>query len=192
MTQRRDLKRRVRARQARTGESYVTALRHVQAERPAAIPTIELIDLTELGAPLGLQCRIAMFPRLADEIDVGATLMRLRNALLTTEGDRALALMRRVVLRGERPRFPAGPMAAIEEAQRFLARARAGIGGVSESGRMLALQVPGRSGAGAQLLLFMLQWTSAFALLQRDPMLVITSLDGATADPLLAWAGEAP
>jgi len=33
MTRKRDLKQRVRERQAETGESYVTALRHVQALR---------------------------------------------------------------------------------------------------------------------------------------------------------------
>ena len=35
MTRRRDLKRRVRERQARTGESYTAALKHVLAARPA-------------------------------------------------------------------------------------------------------------------------------------------------------------
>ncbi len=36
MTVKRDLKRRVRLRQARTGESYVTARRHVVATRAAS------------------------------------------------------------------------------------------------------------------------------------------------------------
>ncbi|HWO26708.1 MAG TPA: hypothetical protein VNO30_48595 [Kofleriaceae bacterium] len=80
MTDRRDLKRRVRARQERTGESYMTALRHVQAQRPSAIPTIERVDLTELGAPLGMKCRIAMFPELADRVDAATMLAQLRDA----------------------------------------------------------------------------------------------------------------
>jgi hypothetical protein len=202
MTERRDLKRRVRARQARTGEAYMTALRHVQAERPPAFPTIELIDLTELGAPLGLKCRVVMFPQVAERVDAAAMLVRLRDALLATEGDRALALMRRVVLRGGRARTPAMVVTALEEARRFVARARAGIGGVSESGRMLALQVDGRAasgrrgkpddgagkpGDGAHMLLFTLQLMPMFVPVHREPTLVITSLDGLTADPILAF-----
>jgi len=198
MTERRDLKRRVRERQARTGESYMTALRHVQAQRSSPIPTVELIDLTEIGARLGLKCRIAMFPALADRVDAAALLGHLRDALLSTEGDRALALMRRVVLRGARPRVPMA-MAQLEEARQFVERARAGIGGVSEGGRMLALQLPrgARSGDGElPLLLFMLQLAPDFVPVYRDPTLVITSVDGVTmVNPLLAWleeGGEAP
>jgi hypothetical protein len=189
MTERRDLKRRVRERQARTGESYMTALRHVQAQRPAAIPMIELIDLTERGAALGLACRIAMFPRLAERVDAGALLGHLRDALLATEGDRALALMRGVVLRGERARMPVTG-AAFDEARRFVARAKAGIGGVSERGRMLAMQAPGRP--DPQMVLFLLQLTPDFVPVHRDPTLVITSVDGLTVDPLLGVAEEAP
>ena len=189
MTERRDLKRRVRARQARTGESYMTALRHVQEDRPTAIPTIELVDLTEVGAPMGFKCRIVMYPKLVERVDGAATLERLRDALLVTEGDRALALMRAVTLLGERARMPSS-MAALEEGQRFVNRARAGIGGPSESGRMLALHVEVRR--GAEMLLFLLQVTPTFAFVHRTPTLVITSLDGVTVDPLLAWVGEAP
>jgi hypothetical protein len=167
----------------------MTALRQVQEERPTAIPTIELVDLTEVGAPMGFKCRIAMFPKLVDLVDGAATLERLRDALLVTEGDRALALMRGVVLLGERVRMPS-PMAALEEGQRFVTRARAGIGGPSESGRMLALQVEGRR--GSELLLFLLQLTPTLAFVHREPTLVITSLDGVTVDPLLAWVGESP
>lgn len=203
MTERRDLKRRVRERQARTGESYMTALRHVQEQRdaaeprdpeeprPTAIPTVELLDLTELGAPLGMKCRIAMFPRLADQVDAAAMLEKLRDALLATEGDRAFALMRAVVLRGERARVPISATAA-DEARRFVTRAKAGIGGISEGGRMLALQVPGRAGQASPMLLFILQLMPDFAPVYRAPTLMITSLDGATIDPLLAWAEMAP
>ncbi len=193
MTERRDLKRRVRERQARTGESYMTALRHVQAQRPTAIPLIELIDLTELGRALGLGCRIAMSPRLADRVDSAAMLARLRDALLATEGDRALALMRAVVLRGERARMPM-TAAALDEARRFVARARGGIGGVSEGGRMLAMPIESRrTGGGASpMLLFLLQLTPDIVPVHRDPTLVITTADGLTADPLLGWLEEAP
>jgi hypothetical protein len=69
MTERRDLKGRVRDRQARTGESYVTALRQVLAQRPSRIPVIELFDLSALGARLGFTCRISAFPDLVERVD---------------------------------------------------------------------------------------------------------------------------
>ena len=183
MTERRDLKRRVRERQARTGESYMTALRQVQAQRPGAIPMIELIDLTERGAALGFKCRIAVFPRVVELIDTAALLACLRDALLATEGDRALSLMRRVTLAGQRVRTVVSA-ATLEDAARFVARARAGIGGVSDGGNMLAMQVEDL------MLLFTLQLTPDFVPVHRDPTLVITSLDDMPADPvtdLLAW-----
>jgi len=208
MTERRDLKRRVRERQARTGESYMTALRHVQEGRPGVIPTIELVDLTELGAPLGFKCRLAMFPGLAERVDAAAMLVRLRDALLATEGDRSLSLLRRVTLGGARARMPASMGGALEEVRQFVDRARAGIGGVSESGRMLALYVetrPGSSGAGqpgatrgagagagAEMVLFMLQLLPAFVPVYRTPTLVITRVDELSVDPLLALLDEAP
>jgi hypothetical protein len=206
MTERRDLKRRVRERQARTGESYMTALRHVQEDRPGAIPTIELADLTELGAPLGFKCRLAMFPRLAERVDAAAMLVRLRDALLMTEGDRSLTLMRRVVLGGGRARMLGGTAAALEEARRFVDRAKAGVGGVSESGRMLALQVatrPGRgaaseidagqgAGASVEMVLFVLQLLPPFVPVFRDPTLVITPIGELTVDPLFALLEAAP
>jgi hypothetical protein len=53
MTAKRDLKRRIRLRQARTGESYVTARRRVLAERDAADPRIRAAAPT--GPPVGEQ-----------------------------------------------------------------------------------------------------------------------------------------
>jgi hypothetical protein len=68
MTKRRDLKRRVRERQEKTGESYVTARRHVLVDpaengpAPAspgtAIPVVEMITLTEHATRLGMKCRV--------------------------------------------------------------------------------------------------------------------------------------
>jgi len=191
MTERRDLKRRVRARQVRTGESYMTALRHVQGERPGAIPTVELVDLTELGAPLGFKCRVVIFPKIVAEIDAAAMLEQLRDALLATEGDRAFSLMRAVVLRGEQVRIPMTP-AAIDDALRFVRRVKAGIGGASDGGHMLALQAPGRAGAAPQMLLFTLQLTPYLTYVSRTPTLVISSLDGLGVHPLFSWLGEEP
>src|SRR5262245_1885413 len=94
MTAKRDLKRRVRERQARTGESYVTALRHVaaQADHREAISVVELVDVTEIGAPLGYKVRIMVAPSTIGQIDVVATLTRFRDLLLATTRDRELDL----------------------------------------------------------------------------------------------------
>ena len=77
MTAKRDLKRRARERQARTGESYVTARRHVVAEAPdravaAATSTVEVVELMNLSdnaAWNGMQCSVMMSPELAQRAD---------------------------------------------------------------------------------------------------------------------------
>lgn len=168
MTANRDLKRRVRDRQAHTGESYVTALRHVRAQGGGGdaegdeggagggdgeggegdgagggglrgrIPLLEFTELTELGARIGLKCRISAVPALLQHLDAEETLRRFRDALLVTCGDSELSLMRAVALRGEHPVRSLGAE-ALGESRRFLERVRAGLAGVSELGRMLAL-----------------------------------------------------
>src|SRR5882762_824750 len=116
------------------------------AGRPG-VPVVELEDLTAEAARLGLKCRVHIFPELARRIDVRATLERLRSTLLATEGDPAMQPLRSVMLAGDAPPMPARPGAlGMEKLRRFLGRAQAGIGGVSESGRLLALPVAGRRG----------------------------------------------
>lgn len=174
MTDKRDLKRRVRDRQGQTGESYMTALRNVLEQRPRsnAVPVLEMVDISEVGAPLGMKCPIKMVPALVDQVDVAAMLMQLRDALLSTANDAQLWLMRVVVLSGEHPRLPL----EATDPRPFLTRVRAGIGGISETGRMLALPVNGRSGA-----LMVLFWVwllpSSFVYLHRPPYLVVTTID---------------
>lgn len=174
MTKKRDLKRLVRERQARTGESYVTARRHVLAQaangdgaepvahaaesppvdepgasRPS-IPVVEMISLTEQGAQLGLKCRITMASPLAAQVDPTVALTRLRDVLVASAHDPGLALLRGVVLHGESappPPLPRGRTMWQQEVRRFIERARAGIGGVSETGSMIALNVDGLAGS---------------------------------------------
>lgn len=184
MTAKRDLKRRVRERQGRTGESYMTALRHVLDQRPSVVPVVELIELSEVGAAMGIQCRVRMAPVLADRIDAVGALRRLREALIATERDPAFDLMRRVVMHGESPVLrPAG----IDAGLRFLARVHAGIGGISEHGRMLALMVDGRR--GPEMIVFML-WLSPIFYVPYRPSLVLASVDGTLDGPggmSIAW-----
>jgi hypothetical protein len=172
MTAKRDLKRRVRERQGRTGESYMTALRHVLDQRPSAVPVVEMIELSEVAAALAIQCRVRMSPVLAGRIDAVGALRRLREALIATERDPAFDLMRRVVMHGE---APVARMTGIDIGRRFMDRVRAGIGGISEHGRMLALMVDGRR--GPEMVVFML-WLAPVAYVQYRPSLILATTDG--------------
>jgi hypothetical protein len=178
MTVKRDLKRRVRERQGRTGESYMTALRHVLDQRPSVVPVVEMIELSEVGAAMGIQCRVRMAPVLADRIDVVGALRRLRDALIATERDPAFDLMRRVVIHGECPVM--NKLIDIGTGRRFLARVRAGIGGISEHGRLLALVVDGRR--GPEMIVFML-WLAPASYGHYRPSLVLASADGTVDGP---------
>ena len=185
MTWKRDLKKRVRERQAQTGESYTTALRHVLAQRsqqpPAAVSVVEMVDLTAEAARLGLTCRAAMTPPRAALVDGTHALERVRGALLTTAADPATRLMRGAVLLGERHDLLSGWMQHVDEARRFLARARAGLAGPGAGGHMLALHVDGRGGT-SHLVVCLLWPTPPIALADRPHSLVLCGDAGLYAD----------
>jgi len=180
MTQRRDLKRRVRERQAKTGESYTAALYQVQAQREPAFPVVELADVSAAGEPLGLRCRVAMFPALLAKLAPARALERLRDVLLATEGDPATALLRAAVLRGEHATFRLS-LSALDEDRRFLARVGSGLGGVSHSGRVVALSIDG------EMVLFLLWPTPTIAGASRPPLLIVTTVGATTYYPVLGW-----
>jgi hypothetical protein len=150
MTQQRDLKRRIRERMLKTGESYVTARLRVIAERdeepveaaPApGFDVVEPMDVSHEASALDLKCRAAVFPKLATRIDVTRALTRLRDALVGAEDDGALSVMRRLVLHGELPPRTRYELRNFDEQRSFVRRARAGIGGVCADGSMIALAV---------------------------------------------------
>jgi hypothetical protein len=162
MTAKKDFKRRVRERQARTGESYTTARAHVLAGAPerettpapsvSAIPVEEMIGLDEQAAALGYRCPVIASSRLLAVAEPEAVLARVRDVLLATEGDPATKMLRALALHGERPTLdrPQTPLQWErwwEETRRFGARLRAGIAGVTERGDTLALHVEGRAGS---------------------------------------------
>jgi hypothetical protein len=177
MTRKRDLKKRVRARQAQTGEPYTTALRQVlvegQAARPEPVPVVELHDLSAAASALGLACRAAMVPSLVPLVDGAVTLAAVRTALLATDNDPSTQLLRDVVLAGRRPDFGAlVTRLALAPGRRFLERARAGITGPSPGGHMLALFVDARGG-GKQLVVALLWVTPVQYGVDRPPALIL-------------------
>jgi hypothetical protein len=196
MTKKRDLKRRVRERQAETGESYTAALHRVralvdpgasgeadgdgegdgegEAEAEAAVPVLALDELDELAARLGLKCRVSMFPSLRGRIDPEAALVRLREVLGATEQDPALDVLRAAVMRGEQRSWTPS-VQRVQEAQRFVERARAGIGGVSTSGSRIAMQLDGRD--GPEMVIFTLWLRPTVGSISVPPALIIGAPD---------------
>jgi len=165
MTSKRDLKKRIRDRAARTGERYTTARQHVVA-RPArpTVPFIDMQDVSKIAARVGILCPVTINTELAQRVDCSALLTRIRDVLRATEGDEETELLRSVMLRGERPQAYPGPVPQTlmatqvadalakrptptrEGVTAFIARTRAGIGGVNDNGTMLALPVVTRDG----------------------------------------------
>ena len=186
MTRKRDLKKRVRERQTRTGERYTTALQEVQSRRgvgPSSrepMSVIELLDFSEQAARLGLKCEVSIFPDLAERVDGAAALERLRDVLIATADDPATEPLRAVMLRGEWPALLVQSVFDLtSDGRRFMSRARAGIGGVSESGRMLAISIAGRQGPEMVVcLLWHWLWVGQAPLLQpvllrREPRVIL-------------------
>jgi hypothetical protein len=89
--------------------------------------------------------------------------------------------MRVAALRGERPESPPSRLVRdyLTSSRQFLTRARAGIGGTSDGGRMLALQL------GAEMIVCSLLLTPVVLGVGRPPSLILTTPDGIGADPLL-------
>jgi hypothetical protein len=149
MTDRKDFKRRVRDRMAKTGESYVTARNRVEAAAPEDIKpfdVVEPVDATEQGAKLGFKCRVMVFPALLQHVGLADLLERVRDVLLACEDDRDTEIVRRVAFHGEDPRTPATWMHDVKASIGFMRRARAGLGGTTPDGRMLAMHIAGPRG----------------------------------------------
>jgi hypothetical protein len=197
MTAKRDLKKRARERQARTGERYTTALAEVLAERPerpGQVPVLELIELTAEAAALGLRCRAAMFPDIAARVDGAGVLARLRDALVVTRDDRRMQVIRSVLLDGAPLAAPARPsLEVVADVRAFRDRVRAGLAGVSDSGTMLALNVEGRHDGRVELVVCRLCAPPPVPGGPRDPLLLVGSLASSFSDKeigVLLWMGR--
>jgi hypothetical protein len=148
MTAKRDLKKRIRARQARTGERYTTARDRVLGARPAPVPVVELVDASAEGARVGWKCRVLVFPDLARGLDPGLAVKRIHEVLVATAGDPGTELFRTIAFEGMWHAPPARtPARALAGVERFVTRAAAGLGGVSDGGALLAVPLVGRQGA---------------------------------------------
>lgn len=202
MTRKRDLKRLVRERQEKTGESYTTARRRVIARgsppppapppQGSTIPVVEMISLSAEARRLGLRCRVAIASTLAARVDPTAVLERVRDALRATADDPGTGPLRAAALRGEAIDCSGWPRrAGLRGVRQFVARALAGIGGVSDEGNMMALPVDGPDGA-VMVIAHIGFRPAARTAPPADgvPRLVLTTVDQLTSGPdqlILAW-----
>jgi hypothetical protein len=166
MTKKRDLKRRVRARQEKTGESYTSALAHIREPRIPEAP-----DATKEAVAEGLSCAAVVTPELRGMGDLRPLFARVRE-VLEALGSPACGPL----LRGETsPRRIPEPKDVLE-AQRFLAAARKGERGLSGNGRLLALEWRGHVIVGSIWLYF-----------GRKPLLQFSRLGDAPFWPEELW-----
>jgi hypothetical protein len=112
MTKKKDLKKRVRARQEETGQRYTAALNDVlaakekpQARKPLPMEVIEYADATAAAQRIGLRCRVYIHPALwkgAAESEA-LTELALRRIHQIAQLDAALGMraFRRVALEGQ-------------------------------------------------------------------------------------------
>jgi hypothetical protein len=144
----------------------------------AAVPVVELVDVSEQARRVGLLCRVTMFPALAQRIEPATVLKRLRDLLVETAGDPQTLLLASVALTGNVPRQPPRrPQLNIDQLRRFFVRARAGLGGTSEDGSALAFHVA--ADGGIVPILCSLSWSPAW----RDASLTLSAIDDLTAEP---------
>ena len=160
MTDKKDLKKRVRERQAKTGESYTAARAHIRKPR---IEVEELPDATSEARAAGLDCNAVVSK---PDLRQTALFVRVREML------EALG----VPLQRLTPVPPAVKLAV--GARRFLDSVRAGARGVSEDGSLFALEWTGRVVVGGIL-----------GVPGRKPLLALSLLDDIRGMPGLSLMG---
>jgi hypothetical protein len=172
VTDRRDFKRRVRDRQARTGESYLEARRHVAAavQVRGAMAVVEMTDISDIATQLGFACKVSAQNEILALVPAQSLLRRLQAVLLLPEAD-DLEAMRSVVFRAEiAPLAEDDEVRSVTKLWAFLARARAGVAGTFGSGRIIVLH-------DEQPLLFVSWPMVQLAIAKMTPRLVVMTLD---------------
>jgi hypothetical protein len=150
MTAKKDLKKLVRERQAKTGERYVTALAQVRSQNKALVFD-ECRDVSEWALAEGFHCRAFVSEALwSAECSVGRPAERFRLVfsrvgafLRSLEGETGADALSKTILEGEPwPHGVPNAIREITEARRFLSQIKAGVRGVSRNGRFVAFDVP--------------------------------------------------
>lgn len=147
MTVKKDLKKRIRERQEKTGESYTTARMHVLKQAPAEAPEtprvseVSLREVTPLLEALELKGQAFLTPGFSEALARPA-LERLREVLLATRDEPGTRRLRAVLLEGEPDTLEVGSlMREWGETRVFVRHLRLGMRGPSRSGRALAFEL---------------------------------------------------
>jgi hypothetical protein len=144
MTIKKDLKKRIRERQEKTGESYTTARMHVLNQAPSEAPKMSQVSLREVTTLLeavGLKGQAFLTPGFPETF-ARPSLERLRAVLLATRNEAATRRMRAVLLEGEPDTLDVGSlMREWGETRVFIRQLRLGIRGPSRSGRTLSFEL---------------------------------------------------
>jgi len=174
MTAKRDLKRRVRERQARTGETYVTARRRVLAARdgrePPAVLVVQLHDVSAEAERFGFRCQIRMFPVLRERTEPVLVLAGLRDALVGAPGDPAAVRLFGAAFGLPSPGGPQPEERSQLGRRRSRQRLRAEIRYTSEPNAMVTFDVAGRDGIVSVLCVL---WGTAIVLTVADSRMVV-------------------
>jgi hypothetical protein len=139
MTDRRDLKQRIRERQARTGERYATARLHTLSAIAPPSWVIELRDVSTLAKRAGIACAVRVAPSLQlprpKTIEILTQLKR-----IVVAAPSGLGPIQRAVLQGQEAPGPVVTQAleVIRQTRIFLEALRSGLRGPGVGGRMLA------------------------------------------------------
>lgn len=116
-------------------------------EQAETMSVVALEDVTSAAAALGLRCKVSIAESVLREVSAETVLEQLRHVLENTAADPAFDHLRAVAFNGEHPNLPAAPPAFREGLRNFAARVRAGVGGISETGTMLAMTVESHGSA---------------------------------------------
>lgn len=140
MTDRRDLKKRIRARQEKTGERYTTARAHVMGQGPGNDLVVELRDISDAARATGFVCLARATPAVPEAIEAHA-LRQLREILLGPVA--GLDPMRKIALQGSvHPTLDLGRvLELITQRRAFHASLELGLRGPGPGGRIVAFDL---------------------------------------------------
>jgi hypothetical protein len=140
MTDRRDLKKRIRARQEKTGERYTTARAHVMGSGTDRDLVVELRDISEAARAAGFVCRARATPAVPETIEARA-LAQLREILLGPVA--GLEPLRKIALHGgPQPGLDLSRVLELVNQRRaFHASLELGLRGPGPGGRIVAFDL---------------------------------------------------
>jgi hypothetical protein len=107
---------------------------------------VELVDVTDEAKRLGLRCNVRVWPDLIAKVDATTAITRLRDVVLATASDPAMAGFVAMTVHGDPPHGVRRWPRDFDAIRGFFRRMRAGLGGVSVDGYLLAIPMATAAG----------------------------------------------